>query len=158
MRQVEYVKYNRTRAARFQIRTAIICEDNRRVVEKTALTDDAAGHIRSLEEKYEAVRGQNPQLVFLVPEISGDGRTARFSFLEGETLGELLGRQITMGEPPFGAIAERSHSFFRNNRWPARYFMRLRASKRYLVPCPGHCLKSRFAAFRFPMWTVCLKI
>ena len=106
MRQVEYVKYNRTRAARFQIRTAIICEDNRRVVEKTALTDDAAGHIRSLEEKYEAVRGQNPQLVFLVPEISGDGRTARFSFLEGETLGELLGRQITMGEPPFGAIAE----------------------------------------------------
>lgn len=106
MRQVEYVKYNRTRAARFQIRTAIICEDNRRVVEKTALTDDAAGHIRSLEEKYETVRGQNPQLVFLVPEISGDGRTARFSFLEGETLGELLGRQITMGEPPFGAIAE----------------------------------------------------
>ena len=39
MRQILFVKYNRTRAAQFQLKTEIVREDEVLTVEKTALTE-----------------------------------------------------------------------------------------------------------------------
>ena len=38
MRQIIYVKYNRTRSEKFQLKTAIVRENGALSVEKTALT------------------------------------------------------------------------------------------------------------------------
>ena len=53
MRQILFVKYNRTRAAQFQLKTEIVREDEVLTVEKTALTEAGEAHIRSFGEKYE---------------------------------------------------------------------------------------------------------
>ena len=44
----------------FQIRTAILEENGKRYVEKTALTAAAEAHIRSMREKYEKLISVNP--------------------------------------------------------------------------------------------------
>ena len=47
MRQIEFVKYNRTRAEKFQLKTAIVRENGTLSVEKTALSEEGVAHIRS---------------------------------------------------------------------------------------------------------------
>ena len=47
MRQIIYVKYNRTRSEKFQLKTAIVRENGALSVEKTALTEAGAGHMGS---------------------------------------------------------------------------------------------------------------
>ena len=44
MRQILFVKYNRTRAAQFQLKTEIVREDGVLTVEKTALTEAGEAH------------------------------------------------------------------------------------------------------------------
>ena len=51
MRQILFVKYNRTRAEQFQLKTEIVKEDGVLTVEKTALTAAGEAHIRSFGEK-----------------------------------------------------------------------------------------------------------
>ena len=60
MRQIIYVKYNRTRSEKFQLKTAIVRENGALSVEKTALTEAGAGHMGSFWEKYQMIREQNP--------------------------------------------------------------------------------------------------
>ncbi len=45
MRQIIFVKYNRTRAEKFQLKTVIACQDGGLSVEKTALTEEGRAHI-----------------------------------------------------------------------------------------------------------------
>ena len=45
MRQILFVKYNRTRAEQFQLKTEIVREDGVLTVEKTALTKAGEAHI-----------------------------------------------------------------------------------------------------------------
>ena len=52
MRQIIYVKYNRTRAEKFQLKTAIVRENGKLSVEKTALTEAGKAHIQSFAGKY----------------------------------------------------------------------------------------------------------
>ena len=56
MRQIIYVKYNRTRSEKFQLKTAIVRENGALSVEKTALTEAGAGHMGSFWEKYQMIR------------------------------------------------------------------------------------------------------
>lgn len=49
MAETIYVKYNRTRREPFQIKTAILSEDGKRAVDKTALSPEGEAHIRSFE-------------------------------------------------------------------------------------------------------------
>lgn len=91
MAEVRFVKYNRTRDEKFQIKTAIMESDGTRYVEKSALGDEGIPHIRSFEEKYRKLTGQSTRLRFVEPKLCGDGRTARFPYLQGRTLAELLG-------------------------------------------------------------------
>ncbi|MBQ1189705.1 MAG: glycosyl transferase family 2, partial [Lachnospiraceae bacterium] len=106
MRQIEFVKYNRTRAEKFQLKTAIVRENGTLSVEKTALSEEGAAHIRSFEEKFEKIKDLNPSVKFLKPEFSNGGKTVKFEYLKGETIGDVLGEQIQMGEVPYEALTE----------------------------------------------------
>ena len=75
MRQIIYVKYNRTRSEKFQLKTAIVRENGALSVEKTALTEAGAGHMGSFWEKYQMIREQNPRIRFLEPEFKDGGKT-----------------------------------------------------------------------------------
>lgn len=97
MAELLYVKYNRTRREKFQIKTQIMEENGARFVEKKALCMEGEGHIRSFQEKYELLNSQNKRLRTVKPEISKDGITARFQFLQGRTMAELLGEELNSG-------------------------------------------------------------
>ena len=75
MRQIIYVKYNRTRSEKFQLKTAIVRENGALSVEKTALTEAGAGHMGSFWEKYQMIREQNPRIRFLQQEFKDGGKT-----------------------------------------------------------------------------------
>ena len=55
MAEILYVKYNRTRAERFQIRTEIVRKKGKKYTRKTALCPEGRGHIQSFRDKYEAL-------------------------------------------------------------------------------------------------------
>ncbi len=99
-----FAKYNRTRKEDFQIRTAILEENGKRYVEKTALTAAAESHIRSMSEKYEKLTSVNPAVKVLEPHYSKDNKAVRFGFLKGKTLAEILGEQITGKKAPVEAL------------------------------------------------------
>ena len=101
MRQILFVKYNRTRAAQFQLKTEIVREDEVLTVEKTALTEAGEAHIRSFGEKYEKIRDLNPAIRFLKPEWKKDKKTVSLQYLNGKTVGDALGEAIVMGEVPY---------------------------------------------------------
>lgn len=106
MKKINFVKYNKTRREAFQIRTSLVEENGTPFVEKTALRDEGTGHIKSLEEKYQSLKEQNQKLKVVDVSISPDGRTARFEFLKGETLSELLGKEITGGKVPVSRMED----------------------------------------------------
>ena len=89
MKRTLFVKYNRTRKPEYQIRTRILEEDGIRHVEKLALLEYGESHIRSFEDKYQMLSGQNPRLLVLKPEIGINPvglLEAKFPFLTGETM------------------------------------------------------------------------
>ncbi len=106
MKKINFVKYNKTRRELFQIRTSLVEENGTPFVEKTALRDEGTRHIRSLEEKYQSLKEQNQKLKVVDVSISPDGRTARFEFLKGETLSELLGKEIIDGKVPVSRMED----------------------------------------------------
>lgn len=95
MAEITYIKYNRTRQDRFQIKTEILEEDGQLLVEKSALRPEGIPHIRSFEEKYQALSHQNHRLKLAKPEVSSDGCRVRFPYLKGRTMAELLGDAIS---------------------------------------------------------------
>lgn len=112
MKETIFIKYNRTRKEDFQIRTSIVEEDGARWVEKTALTDKASEHIRLMKEKKQQLKDCYRNISAVDVEISGDNATAKFPFVQGETLGEILGRQIQNGTAPAAAILETMNRIF----------------------------------------------
>lgn len=98
MKKINFVKYNRTRREAFQIRTSLVEEEGCPFVEKTALRAEGVSHIRSLGDKYRSLMDQNQRLKAVKVFISPDGRTARFDFLKGKNLSELLGKEIREGK------------------------------------------------------------
>uniref|UniRef100_UPI0028AE7319 glycosyltransferase family 2 protein n=1 Tax=Lacrimispora sp. TaxID=2719234 RepID=UPI0028AE7319 len=98
MKKINFVKYNKTRREAFQIRTSLVEEEGCPFVEKTALRPEGVAHIKSLGEKYKSLAAQSQKLKVAGVSISPDERTARFDFLKGQTLSELLGREIRNGK------------------------------------------------------------
>ena len=140
MRQIIYVKYNRTREERFRLKTEIIREDGTLKVEKTALGEAGAAHIRSFGDKYEKMCGTAPRIRFLKPQFSDDGMTVCFPYLEGETLGDELGARIRDGKIPFAAL-ERAMAFvfpqdFMRQEGQDGYFRTDEAETAPFVPTP----------------------
>lgn len=98
MAELCFVKYNRTRREEFQLKTQILRENGTCFVEKTALCVEGIPHIRSFEEKYRRLASQNRRLKPVKPEILNDGSTARFCFMRGKTMAELLGEELQSGD------------------------------------------------------------
>ncbi len=105
MVQTLFVKYNRTRRPEYQIRTSILEEDGVRFVEKAALCPEGELHIASFKKKLEQLTGQNPCIKILAPQ-SVCGSCARFPFLQGQTLAELMGKKIQAGAPAKEVLEE----------------------------------------------------
>lgn len=104
MKKSKFIKYNRTRREEFQIRTAIVKEQGKQYVEKTALTELGLAHVKSLEEKYGWLERQSRFVRPVSVSVTPDGKTARFPFLKGDTLAELLGREIKGGKAPVDGL------------------------------------------------------
>lgn len=101
-RTAQYIKYNCTRRDRFQIRTVI--SGYPRSVEKAALTREGRDHIRSFEDNCRTLNRQHVKLKFAEPDIRGDGASAVFPYLVGDTLSERLGQAIKGGQAPVEAV------------------------------------------------------
>uniref|UniRef100_UPI000AB1974E hypothetical protein n=1 Tax=Clostridium sp. NkU-1 TaxID=1095009 RepID=UPI000AB1974E len=106
MKKINFVKYNKTRREAFQIRTSLVEEDGCPFVEKTALRPEGVAHIKSLGEKYKSLASQSQGLKVTGVSISPDEKTARFDFLKGQTLSELLGREISNGKIPVSQMED----------------------------------------------------
>lgn len=89
-----FVKYNKTRKEQFRIRTAILEENGKKQVEKTALTEAAKAHIASFGPKYSQLRSISPDIHMLEPAISQDKTKVYFPFVKGITLAEKLGQAL----------------------------------------------------------------
>jgi GT2 family glycosyltransferase len=98
MKNIKFIKYNRTRREAFQIRTSLVEEEGCSFVEKTALTEESVEHIQSLLKNYHLLMEQNQKVKAVPVSISPDGHTARFDFLKGETFSEILGKEIQYGK------------------------------------------------------------
>ncbi|MDO4326590.1 MAG: glycosyltransferase [bacterium] len=98
MREILFVKYNKTRKKEFQIKTSIVREDGRIFVEKQALTDAGKQHIVSFREKREMIVKEFPWLSMVPEEVSEDGLSVRFPFMEGKTMEEVLTEQVCGGQ------------------------------------------------------------
>ncbi|WP_312504018.1 glycosyltransferase [Lacrimispora sp.] len=106
MKKINFVKYNKTRREAFQIRTSLVEAEGCPFVEKTALRPEGVAHIKSLGEKYKSLATQSQGLKVAGVSISPDERTARFDFLRGHTLSELLGKEISNGRIPVSKMED----------------------------------------------------
>ena len=106
LQKTVFAKYNRTRKPEFQISTKILEEDGRRFVVKEALKEEGIAHVRSMEDKFRKLRETSGFAQPLKPEISGDGRQVRFSFLRGQTLDQQLAERIGAGEDAVSVVKE----------------------------------------------------
>ncbi|WP_099466990.1 glycosyltransferase [Konateibacter massiliensis] len=88
MKNVLFVKYNRTRRLKYQISTCIYEENGVRYVEKKALNEEAVPHIESLKEKSEKLGKVQREVKVLLPRI--EGRSAFYEFVDGVTLQDSL--------------------------------------------------------------------
>ena len=113
MKEILFVKYNRTRRPGYQIRTSILEEDGVRYVEKAALSPAGQPHIQSLREKQRKLSGQNPDLLVLAP-LEQEMDRVRFPFLSGETMAQRMGREIQEGREPKDVLEEGLSRIFQN--------------------------------------------
>lgn len=104
LKTIEYIKYNCTRKEQFQIKTMI--SGKPREVEKSALTEEGILHIQLLRKNCKILNEQHVNLRFAWPEIGSNNKSARFPYLEGQTLSEKLGREIKDGKAPVEAVKE----------------------------------------------------
>lgn len=104
MRQVQYVKYNKMRRERFQIKTQICVEDGVRFVEKSAVRPEGVAHIARFAESYERMEQFYENVSLLKPEFHGD--IMRYDYVEAPTLDELLEQRIAGGEDAVSVLRE----------------------------------------------------
>ena len=100
MSEILYVKYNRTRDEKFQIRTEIVRKKGKKYTKKTALCPEGKAHIQSFAEKYDVLSRESEVLRYAEPSFSKDGMTAKFDYIEGETLGNRILAAVQAAEDP----------------------------------------------------------
>lgn len=88
MRVVKYVKYNRTKAPAFQVKTEIVQDGELEYVEKKALCPQARAHVEQFAEKYEGLKDVYVNCSPVEVRMVGDA--ARFTMVSGEGVGTIL--------------------------------------------------------------------
>ncbi len=91
-----YIKYNRTRKEEYQTKTVILKQDDGSlVVQKTALYENGKEHIKNMLDNYNKLKDGN--VFYLKPQLSEDGFTATYEYVEGVSLTHKLIRDIAKG-------------------------------------------------------------
>ncbi len=91
-----YIKYNRTRKEEYQTKTVILKQDDGSlVVQKTALYENGKEHIKNMLDNYNKLKDGN--VFYLKPQLSDDGFTATYEYVEGESLTHKLISDIARG-------------------------------------------------------------
>ncbi len=98
--EIQYVKYNRTRTERFQIKTTILGQGQERVVEKAALSMEGAPHIWAFGTNYTELSKQYADVNFVKPDMGEDRSSVRFPYIVGKSWSEQLGEEISLGKVP----------------------------------------------------------
>lgn len=88
MKNVLFVKYNRTRKLQYQISTSIYEEEGTTYVEKKALYKESVPHIESLKEKSEQLDQALENVKVLLPRI--EGKSAFYEYIDGVTAEDKL--------------------------------------------------------------------
>lgn len=110
MKNVLFVKYNRTRRTKYQISTCIYEEKGKKYVAKKALNDKASAHIKSLKEKSEQIDNVLNDVQVIMPIISED--SAVYDYIEGATLQDILFEEIENKEALLTKINEINNRIF----------------------------------------------
>lgn len=110
MREVKFVKYNKMRKEKFQLKTTIYTEDGVLLVEKAALGGKGHEHIQSFGEKYEKLNRVCSHIKALKPEIQ-DGKM-KYPYVTGHTLSEVLSENIKQGAGLIDEIKQALHLVF----------------------------------------------
>lgn len=85
MKQIIYIKYNRTRKKEYQIQTSICLEDGVKYAEKCGLCAEAKTHIQSFIEKQKVLNQVYKNVQFTEVSLVTES-VARFPYVEGITL------------------------------------------------------------------------
>lgn len=93
-----FVKYNRNRRAEYQIKTEICVTESGYQVQKSALKAEGVRHIREFEKRFFVLHAEKSSIRYARPQISKDGFTARFPFVEGMSLTERIRKEIRDGK------------------------------------------------------------
>ncbi len=104
-RKVIFVKYNRTRKDEYKIKTVIYQKaDGTHEVEKSALCEAGKPHIASFIEKYRILCEEDREIEYVKPELSEDGYTVTYDYIEGKTLADKIAENIVDGADPYEEI------------------------------------------------------
>lgn len=98
MKNILYSRISRDRKSSFQIITTIIEENGEKYVLKTAGTKDSEKHIQSLKKNYDILSKMYGKSINIIPCTLLDNKTARFDFVEGETLTNRIIRLYKAGD------------------------------------------------------------
>lgn len=98
MKKILFTKYSNERASRFSIRTSIIEEDNRKYVEKTAVTEEADTHILNMQTAYEKLSKYYKGTDIEFSRCRLRNNTAVFDFIEGEPLTDRFENCLEKGD------------------------------------------------------------
>lgn len=94
-----FVKYSRERAAKFQIKTSIHFEENRKYVVKEALNQEARAHVHTIYNNYETLKSMYLTQLLVTPLYCEEGAIA-FDYLEGESLDQIIIRAAMQKKLP----------------------------------------------------------
>ena len=91
MRKVLYSKYNHSRAPKYQTKTVIYCENDRKYIEKTPANELAEGHIAGFKDSYDKVKNLYPNISVIDTEFGEN--YVRYPYLNGISLDEYISNQ-----------------------------------------------------------------
>ncbi|KAB1438226.1 glycosyltransferase [Candidatus Galacturonibacter soehngenii] len=127
MKNVLFVKYNRTRRLEFQISTCVFEEGGKTIVQKKALNEQAIPHIQSLRDKSEQIKKVMNQVHVLIPSI--EEGIASYEYIEGNTLQDSLFRVIENKEELLEKIKSVQNKIF---DFHSEYLEEFQESKRFI--------------------------
>lgn len=130
---VEYAKYNRLRAPRFQISTRIVTgTDGIRRVEKQALRDEAQEHVKRLSRNYrKLLDSADTYSPIPLPVISNENGRAVFPYAEGENLASKVSRCLGSREKFLTAMHEAVDSIYASLQKPSENLADFKVTEKF---------------------------
>lgn len=104
MRVVKYVKYNRTKAPAFQVKTEIVKDRDQEYVEKRALCQSAEPHIKAFTEKCESLKKVYKNVTPVEAAKTADG--VRFEMAAGRSVRAVLDEYLEDTDTLFEKLSQ----------------------------------------------------